>query len=156
MNPSGKEINVDLVKQEYFHLQKTVEDFDQRGLTIKGWSVTVSLTGIAAAFTQKQPALLLLASLSGVLFWLIETIWKRFQVAYYYRLRIIESFLSGENPEGFTAPRITRDWGTGFRRYGFIHVMFWPHIFLPHFVIAMAGLLLWLADRWLSFLPRTS
>jgi len=30
----------DLLKEEYFHLQDTVEDFDQKALTIKAWSVT--------------------------------------------------------------------------------------------------------------------
>lgn len=155
MTPQLKQIDRDLVRQEYFHLQKTVEDFDPRGLTIKGWSVTVSLAGFAAALTQKQPALLLVASLSAVLFWIIETIWKRFQLAYYYRLRAIESFLSGEIDEGFSAPRITRDWALGFSKTSFLYVMFWPHIFLPHSVIAVAGLVLWVLDQRFSFLPRS-
>ena len=30
----SKQIDTDLVKQEYFHLQKTVEDFDQRVVEI--------------------------------------------------------------------------------------------------------------------------
>ena len=38
-----------LLKEEYLHLQKTVEDFDQRTLTIKAWSVTTSMAGIAAS-----------------------------------------------------------------------------------------------------------
>jgi hypothetical protein len=153
-DPPLKKIDVDLVKQEYFHLQKTVEDFDQRGLTIKGWSVTVSLAGMAAGLAQKQPALLLLASLSAVLFWLLEAVWKKSQVAYYFRLEAIESFLSGENSKDFTAPRITRDWRVGFERYNFMYVMFLPRVFLPHFVIALAGLCLWVADQRYRFLPR--
>ena len=154
MNTLREGIDLDLVKEEYFHLQKIVEDFDQRGLTIKGWSVTVSLAGVAAALTQKQPALLLLAAFTAVLFWLIEAIWKRSQLAYYFRLETIESFLNGENPEGFTAPRITRDWKTGAKRYSFMYAMFLPRIFLPHSVIAVASLCLWLVDRSYGFLPR--
>ncbi len=150
----SNEVDPDLVKQEYFHLQKTAEDFDQRGLTIKAWSVTLSMGGIAAAFTQKQPALLLLASLSAILFWLIEAIWKRFQLAYYYRLRAIESYLSGETPEGFSAPRITRDWGIGFCQYKFWNILWWPQVFLPHFVITVFGLVCWLFDLKVKFLPR--
>ena len=119
-------IDLDLVKDEYFHLQKTVEDFDQRGLTIKGWSVTVTLAGVAAALTQKQPALLLLAAFTAILFWLIEAIWKRSQLAYYFRLETIEAFLNGDDPEGFTAQRITRDWKTGVKRYTFMYAMFQP------------------------------
>ena len=150
----SKQIDTDLVKQEYFHLQKTVEDFDQRGLTIKAWSVTLSMGGIAAAFTQKQPALLLLASFSAILFWLIEAIWKRFQLAYYYRIRTIEAFMSGKETDGFSAPRITSDWTTGFRQYSLKKVMWWPQIFLPHLVIALFGVVSWVVDLSVKFMPR--
>lgn len=150
----AREVDSDLVKEEYFHLQKTVEDFDQRGLTIKAWSVTLSMGGIAAAFTQKQPGLLLLASLSAILFWLIEAIWKRFQLAYYYRIKNIEAYLSGESPDGFSAPRITRDWSTGFRQYSLQRVIWWPQIFLPHLVVALFGVVSWVVDLSVKFMPR--
>ena len=59
-----------LLKEEYFHLQRTVEDFDQRALTIKSWSVTTSMAGIAAGFLQdKVLVLCLLSSLASLLFW---------------------------------------------------------------------------------------
>ena len=148
------DIDIDLVKQEYFHLQKTVEDFDQRGLTIKAWSVTVSIAALGAAFTQKQPTLLLLGSLSAIMFWIIETIWKRFQLAYYYRLRAIERFFAEGNTEHFSAPRITLDWGIGVRKYNFLWILWWPHLFLPHLVVALCGAILFVLDRRWGFMPR--
>jgi hypothetical protein len=50
-----------LLKEEYFHLQKTVDDFDQRTLNIKAWSVTTSMAGIATSFLHDK-------SLSSVCF----------------------------------------------------------------------------------------
>src|SRR5436309_6004811 len=43
---------VELLKDEYLH--KTVDDFDQRTLTIKAWSVTTSMVGIAASFLHRD------------------------------------------------------------------------------------------------------
>lgn len=45
------------MKEEYFHLNEIVEDFDQKALTIKAWSVTLSMAGIGVAFTQKAASL---------------------------------------------------------------------------------------------------
>ena len=42
---------VALLKEEYFLLHKTVEDFDQRALTIiKAWSVTRQVSGWHSSF----------------------------------------------------------------------------------------------------------
>jgi hypothetical protein len=59
-----------LLKEEYFHLQKTVDDFDQRTLTIKAWSETTSMAGIATSFLHDKIAILcLLSSLASLSFW---------------------------------------------------------------------------------------
>jgi hypothetical protein len=110
------QIDMEFVRQEYFHLQKTVEDFDQRTLTIKAWSVTVSIAGVGAAFTQKASVLLILAAASALLFWIIEALWKSFQLAYFHRIRTIEAYMRGEGLEDFTAPDITRAWSIGWRQ----------------------------------------
>jgi hypothetical protein len=60
---------VELLKGEYFHLQKAVEEFDQRTLTIKAWSVTTSMAGIAASFLHRDAAVIsLLAALASLSF----------------------------------------------------------------------------------------
>jgi hypothetical protein len=66
---------VALLKEEYFHLQKTVEDFDQRTLSIKAWSVTTSMVGIAASFLHSDASVLsLLAALASLSFWMTDGI----------------------------------------------------------------------------------
>ena len=66
---------VELLKDEYLHLQKTVEDFDQRTLTIKAWSVTTSMAGIAASFLHRDAAVIsLLAALASLSFWMTEAL----------------------------------------------------------------------------------
>src|SRR5437868_6915089 len=89
---------VGLLKEEYFHLQKTVEDFDQRTLTIKAWSVTTSMVGIAASFLHSEAsALSLLAALASLSFWMTEALWKEFQQCYYPRIRALERALATGN-----------------------------------------------------------
>lgn len=42
---------MEFLRQEYFKLQEAIETFDEKALTIKAWSVTISMAGIGAAFT---------------------------------------------------------------------------------------------------------
>src|SRR5262245_33643587 len=90
---------ITLLTQEYFHLQKTVEDFDLRAVTIKAWSVTASMVVMSAAFAQKAPLLFLLSSVASLMFWLIEARWKEFQQCYYPRIKAIEATLSEDPPK---------------------------------------------------------
>jgi hypothetical protein len=137
------DIDRDFLRQEYFQLQKAVEDFDQRSLTMKGWSVTASMAAIGAAFTQTTPALFLLASVSAFLFWVIEALWKSFQQAYYPRIREIEDFMRGVEREEFSSPDIAHSWSAAWRKTSFTRIMWWGHVCLPHVAIAFAGILLW-------------
>lgn len=81
----GKKIEKGILflQEEYFYLQRTVESIDARALTIKSWSVTVSMLGIGAAYIQSIPVLLLLSVASALLFWIIESLWKTVQKAFY-------------------------------------------------------------------------
>jgi hypothetical protein len=149
---SGTErpIDVNLVKEEYFHLQKIVEDFDARVLTIKAWSVTFSMAGIAAAYYQSKPVVLLPASFSAFLFWVIEALWKTFQYANYQRLYEIEQFLSGETTT-IVAPRIAHSWSTSWHAGGtrrLLRIMTWPHVLLPHAVVYIGGIVLYIIERY--------
>jgi hypothetical protein len=148
-----KQIDPEFLKQEYFHLQKTIEDFDQKSLTIKAWSVTLSMAGIGAAFSQKVPVILLLAAGSALLFWIIEAFWKSFQLAYLYRIRAIEAYTRGENSNDFTVPDITRTWGIGWRKYSVKTILWWPHVCLPHIVIVVSGPILWAVNLFSKFIP---
>jgi hypothetical protein len=135
------EKGMSFLQAEYFHLQKTVETFDERALTIKGWSVTVSMFGIGAAYLQHVPYLLLLSSGSALLFWIIEALWKTFQRAFSLRLEEMERYLNGEAAEQeFKYPYISLSWSSYWRSVSFMQVFFWPHVFLPHLIIFLVGL----------------
>ena len=84
------------LQAEYLHLQKVIEDFDGRALTIKAWSVTFSLVTIAGFFATQKPAVLMVACFSALLFWYIEASWKTFQYAYYDRAWEIEEYFRGK------------------------------------------------------------
>lgn len=55
------------LQAEYLHLQKVIEDFDGRALTIKAWSITFSLVALAGAFASHVTAVLLVSSISALL-----------------------------------------------------------------------------------------
>jgi hypothetical protein len=138
---------VSLLKEEYFHLQKTVEDFDQRTLTIKAWSVTTSMAGIAASFLHSDAAVLsLLAALASLSFWMTEALWKEFQQCYYPRIRNLEvAFSKGDTTE--RPFRINRTWSRTYHKYNlrrYIQVAVWPHVMFPHVFIVVFGIGIWI------------
>lgn len=137
-----------LLAQEYLQLQKTVEDFDSRSLTIKAWSVTFSLAAIGIAFKEKTPVLLLVAAGSAWAFWFVDAVWKLHQRAFYPRLREIEEHFAGRKP---TPPfQISRSWraSSTFAHSGLLQrlgLSLLPGVALPHALVIGAGLILYLA-----------
>jgi hypothetical protein len=79
------------LQAEYYHLQKTIEDFDGRALTIKAWSVTFGLASLVGAFVSRASLVFLIAAAGAALFWLLESFWKAFQLGYYARIEKIEA-----------------------------------------------------------------
>jgi hypothetical protein len=133
------------LRDEYLQLQKVIEDFDGRAITIKAWSITFSLVAIVGAFATHAPIALLVGSLSSALFWLIEGFWKSFQDAYYERAYSIERFFSGDNA-GLIPFQIGNSWYIRWKKGGYrrlFRIMSWPHVALPHFVVLLVGLLLY-------------
>jgi hypothetical protein len=61
------ELDQEFLRKEYFCLHEMLEAFDGKALTIKAWSVTLSMAGIGAAFVQKKPILLLLSGVASAL-----------------------------------------------------------------------------------------
>jgi hypothetical protein len=134
----------DLLKEEYLQLERSIQEFDGRALTIKAWSVTFSMVAVGAAFAHHAPAVLLVAAVGSCLFWTIETMWKTFQYAFYERINEIEDFFAGKA----AAPvplQIGRSW---YRRWSclgagkFLCIMGWPRVALPHAVVAVLGVAL--------------
>ncbi|MCL6285660.1 hypothetical protein M3P21_19200 [Ruegeria sp. 2012CJ41-6] len=140
------EKNQEHLADEYMQLQKTVEDFDGKALTIKAWSVTLSAAGLVAAYIENEPAVLLVASGSAVIFWMVEALWKINQNAFYSRIYQIEEAFRNQATD-FSPYQIasgwSRSWRSGKRERKVLQVMAWPHVFLPHIVVAVCGLALY-------------
>jgi len=143
------------LQAEYLHLQKTVEDFDGKALTIKAWSVTFSLTVLVGAFASHASTVFLIASIASILFWYLETMWKVFQLGYYERIQEVEAHFRGENPQE-NANQIYASWMNKWNATPWSEVRsmaLWPHIALPHAVVAVVGLLLFALARAGVFVP---
>jgi hypothetical protein len=144
-----------LLKEEYFHLNEIVEDFDQKALTIKAWSVTLSMAGIGVALTQKAAIVLLLAGAASIMFWLTEALWKSFQQAYYPRIRDIEAFYAGKLPT-ITPFQINASWSRAWhagRAHTMLRILSWPHVYLPHVVVGLGGPCMWLINLFHPYVP---
>jgi len=144
-----------LLKDEYFHIQKEIEGYDQKSLSVKAWSVTVGITGIASAFHQGVPALLLVAAVASLLFWTIEVYWKVFQNSFYPRVRRIEKYFRTGN--GAIAPlQMTKSWYGAFEKIkadrSYLKIAFYPHVFLPHLLVVLGGVATWVANNSLVFI----
>lgn len=140
----------DALKEEYFHIQKVVEDFDAKSLTIKAWSVTLSMAGIGAAYFQGKPFILLLAAISALLFWLIEGYWKTFQYAYYARIWEIENYACGKQAH-IANFQINAAWSKSWHAGGtkrLLRALKWPHVALPHVAIFFGGIGLYALARF--------
>jgi len=136
------------LQTEYLHLQKTIEDFDGKAMTIKAWSVTFSFSVIVGAFASHAPAVLLVAAVSSLLFWFLETMWKTFQLGYYERAAQIEAHFRGESPLR-AAHQIGSSWMQRWQRTTWREVARmarWPHIALPHAVVVLVGAGMFLAS----------
>ncbi|MGL6246330.1 hypothetical protein [Pseudomonas sp.] len=134
------------LQAEYLHIQKTIEDFDARALTIKAWSVTFGLAAITGAFISNSCIALLLAALSAAIFWVLETQWKLFQLCYYERSGLIEAHFAGEKVVEHPF-QISIAWLRTWReiRYADISaVAQMPHVALPHVIVMGMGVLLFI------------
>lgn len=148
-------------KDEYFALVKSVADFDQRLLTVKGWGVTLSLAALGLGFQYRAYGFFLIAAASSLAFWIIEHAAKRHQMRHYVRIREIEvnQYLrAGADRHTISSPRIDWSWHTArkvlagqpdqhlkpvehrrrntwYRIAGLL-----PHVALPHAITLAVGL----------------
>jgi len=139
-------VNLQLLEKEYFHLQSVIEEFDSKSLTIKAWSVTLGAGVVSSGAFTENYILLLVSSVAALLFWIIETYWKAFQYANYHRIGQIEDYLSGKTYE-IKVPQIGTAWSTSYHQGGrarFFRILFWPHVALPHGVMCLGCLLVYI------------
>lgn len=136
----------DYLAQEYAHLQRILEDFDTKTLTVKAWSVTFSAAAIGFAYDKGQAAILVVSIASALSFLVVECMIKVNQQAFYDRINRIEAHFAGA---GYTHTfQTAKEWKAAFEANGehrrVLEVICWPHVFMPHLAIAIvaAGLLL--------------
>ncbi|SNT38506.1 hypothetical protein SAMN05421640_3689 [Ekhidna lutea] len=131
------ELDKKLLESEYFHLQSEIENYDNKSLTIKAWSVSVAgfIAG-SSAFTENK-LVILFAALVSLMFWVIDASWKSFQYSHYIRIGKIESYMRGELKE-LANFQITKSWIKSHKKGGtfrFFKILFFLHVILPHGVM---------------------
>ncbi len=138
------------LRQEYYHLAGYVQGYDAHFLLIKSWGITVSGAAIGIGFstdlagTNRQIGLFLIAFVLSLAFWITEVNFKLIQLAHIYR----QSFLERSLREGthVPTPAILESYGHGMaldrERKRWRSVMSWPHVMLPHALLAALSLLL--------------
>ena len=128
---------------EYYHLQKTIEDFDARAITIKAWSVTFGLASLGGAFASKANLVFLLAAAGALLFWLLEAFWKAFQLGYYARVEQIEAHFRGGDEVQFPH-QVSSTWQVWWESESWWvlgRTALWVHVALPHAFVVLGGIL---------------
>ncbi|MBE9009374.1 hypothetical protein IQ250_04060 [Pseudanabaenaceae cyanobacterium LEGE 13415] len=104
----------ELLKQEYFFLQATIEDYSKQIWVIKALGITGTGAVVAFYLQQKQTIIPLLGSAIPIFFWILESQWKHFQRGFYPRVTEIEEiFLRNYK---LCSPAIFGGWCCAFKR----------------------------------------
>ena len=113
--PKSKlEFELELLKQEYFFLQTTIEDYNKQIWVIKALGITGTGAVISLALQQKQSLIALVGCAIPVFFWVLESQWKHFQRGFYPRIAEIEKILTLEC--NLRSPAIFCEWSRAFKR----------------------------------------
>lgn len=110
------DLELDLLKQEYFFLQNTIEDYNKQIWVIKALGITGTGAILALMIQQKTnaTAIAFIGSAIPLFFWILESQWKHFQHGFYPRVAEIESIFSDRY--GLSSPRIYTGWSHHFKR----------------------------------------
>jgi hypothetical protein len=149
---------LDDLSKEYYAVVGIVSGFDQRLMTIKGWSVTISLAALGFGFSRSHYALFGVAAVTGVVFWIIDILTKRHQLRYYPRMWDIEEAAAELNKvtidgKDLYAPRVGWTWSVpggrsqdlrNDQKIGEVlrRVPVMGNVLLPHIVAIVLGILL--------------
>ena len=127
------EFELEMLKQEYFFVQNTIEDYNKQIWVIKALGITGTGLVINQVLEQKQgePGLTaLIGSSIPLFFWILESQWKHFQRGFYPRVYEIEEIF---NQRGLCCPAIFGKWSLAlkrtptFKRNGYL----WDGLFNP-------------------------
>lgn len=76
--------------REYYALQNMVAAADERMMSVKGWSVTLSLAALGLGFQTAHYSLFGICALTAAGFWLVNVLVKGHQYRFWGRIREIE------------------------------------------------------------------
>ena len=138
--PGGIESKIGLLKDEYLLLQKFYEDYDARIMGIKGWSTTICLAALGGGFYQSK-LLWLFAAGSGIVFWILDAVWKSFQYNYSPRIVIFEEAFRSGNLENIEPLQIYTSWFRAHRsnKLKFLRSIGMTIVWFPHIIPVIAG-----------------
>ena len=105
---------LDLLRQEYFFLQTTIEDYNKQIWVIKSLGITGTGAVIALALQQNRSLIALVGCALPIFFWVLESQWKHFQRGFYPRVAELEKILLTEHQ--LKGPAIYTTWSRSFKR----------------------------------------
>jgi len=108
------EFELELLKQEYFFLQTTIEDYNKQIWLIKALGITGTGAVIGLASQQKQELIALIGCVIPLFFWILESQWKHFQRGFYPRVAEVELILRRD--WSLRSPAIFNGWCQVFNR----------------------------------------
>ncbi len=105
---------LELLKQEYFFLQNTIEDYNKQIWAIKALGITGTGTVIVLALQQNKSLLAVFGCAIPIFFWVLESQWKHFQRGFYPRVGEIETTLLESCK--LRSPAIFNSWSYSLKR----------------------------------------
>jgi hypothetical protein len=140
-----KQTRANLLKDEYIMLQQFYEDIDQKGLNIKGWSITATIASFGAAMIYEHREAYLIAAGASLLFWYLEAYWRG--LGYFFSRRIIqieEAMRDEEELEEMSPLQVYRVWSKEYDRGGgkTLRYMFKLSTMLPHVIVLIAAVVM--------------
>ena len=115
--PTPDNFELELLKQEYFFIQNTIEDYNKQIWAIKALGIAATGTVLSLMLNEKtnitKSAIALIGCVIPLFFWILESQWKHFQRGFYPRAAEIETILA---EFGMRGPVIFGGWTRVFKR----------------------------------------
>lgn len=133
---------------EYKLIYEVYEGYNQQVLMLKGWSVSIGIAALIAAYAKPVSGYgrtaILIAAFSAIPFWLTETLWKLFQRTTLERIKEIEICFR-EDPDKCKPAQITTSWDESFvasKWEYWLEGAFDLHVLFPHLALLLIGVAL--------------
>jgi hypothetical protein len=110
---SQTEFELEMLKQEYFFLQTTIEDYNKQIWVIKALGIAGTGAVINLVLKEKQSFIAIIGCAIPLFFWVLESQWKHFQRGFYPRVCEIENIFKESN---IRSPAIFGEWSRAFKR----------------------------------------